>query len=70
MKTKEFIVKENKAFRLKVKQWKCLRPENYNAIEFIQECIDKDGEVDFVTTSKFFMTDEDLATLAKGLLND
>lgn len=69
MKTKEFIVKEDKAFRLRVKQWKCLRPDNFNAVEFIQECINKDGEVDFTSTYQFFMTDEEIATLAKGLVN-
>lgn len=69
MKTREFIVKEDKAFRLKVKQWKCLRPAEMNAIEFTQECIDKDGEVDFTSTYQFFMTDAELEVLAKGLVN-
>ena len=64
---KEFIVKEDQAFRLRVKSWKCQRPNDLNAVEFIQECIDKDGNVDFTSTYNFFMTDEEMATLAKGL---
>jgi len=66
---KEFIVKENTAFRLRVKSWKCVRPAELNAIEFIQECKNKDGDVDFSSTYQFFMTDEELKTLAKGLVS-
>ena len=63
---KDFIVKEDNAFRLRVKSWKCLNPSNLNAVEFIQECM-KDGEVDFASTYQFFMTDDDMKTLAQGL---
>jgi len=64
---KEFVVKEDNAFRLRVKSWKCLSPKDLNAIEFIQECKDKDGNVDFTSTYNFFMTDAEIANLAKGL---
>jgi hypothetical protein len=63
---KEFTVKEDPAFRLRVKSWKCLTPKTLNAVEFVQECI-KDGEVDFSSTYQFFMTDEEMKTLAQGL---
>ena len=63
---KEFTVKEDAAFRLRVKSWKCLTPNNLNAVEFIQECM-KDGAVNFASTYQFFMTDEDMKTLAHGL---
>lgn len=64
---KNFIVKENQAFRLRVKSWKCLSPNNLNSVEFIQECL-KDGEVNFSSTYQFFMTDEEMKTLARGLI--
>lgn len=64
---KNFIVKENQAFRLRVKSWKCLSPNNLNSVEFIQECL-KDGEVNFSSTYQFFMTDEEMETLARGLI--
>lgn len=67
---KEFIVKESVAFRLRVKSWKCVSPADLNAIEFIQECKDKDGNVDFSSIYQFFMSDDELKTLAKGLVND
>lgn len=64
---KSFTVKENKAFRLRVESKKCLRPADYNHIQFIQECLDKDGEVDFTSTYQFFLTDSEIKTLAEEL---
>ena len=63
---KEFTVKEDQAFRLRVKSWKCVSPADLNSVEFIQECL-KDGEVDFSSTYQFFITDNDMKTLAQGL---
>ena len=63
---KEFTVKEDAAFRLRVKSHKCLSPADLNSIEFIQESL-KDGEVIDTSTYNFFMTDEEMSTLAKGL---
>jgi hypothetical protein len=65
---KEFVVKDSQAFRLKVKSWKCLSPSDLNAVEFVQECKDKDGEVEFSSVYQFFMTDAEIATLAQGLV--
>jgi hypothetical protein len=64
---KEFTVKENDAFRLRVKTWKCLTPDTLNTVEFIQESKDKNGNVDLSSVYQFFMTDEELKTLAQGL---
>ena len=65
---KNFVVKENQAFRLRVKSWKCLSPSNLNSVEFIQESKNKEGDVDFSSTYNFFMTDEEMKTLAQGLI--
>ena len=64
---KEFTVKENAGFRLRVKTWKCLTPTDLNAIEFVQETM-KDGEVDMASTYQFFMTDSELKLLAEKLV--
>ena len=64
---KEFTVKENQGFRLRVRSQKCVRPNDLNAIEFIQETKNHKGEVDLSSTYQFFMTDEELKTLAQGL---
>jgi hypothetical protein len=65
---KEFTVNENQGFRLRVKSWKCTSPNNLNAIEFVQECKNKEGDVDFSSTYQFFMTDAEMKILAEGLV--
>ena len=64
---KNFIVKEDDVFRLRVKSWKCLSPADLNSVEFIQESL-KDGTVIDTSTYNFFMTDEEVKTLAQGLI--
>ena len=64
---KEFVVKEHEGFRLRVRSWKSANPAEVNAVEFIQECKNEDGEVEFSSTYQFFMTDEEIQKLAKGL---
>lgn len=67
MNINEFVVKENDAFRLRVKGWKCVSPADLNSVEFVQECL-KDGEIQMTSTYQFFMTDKELEVLAHGLL--
>lgn len=64
---KEFTVKENKAFRLRVQSKKCLSPNELNHVQFIQECFDKDGDVDFTSNYQFFLTDSEIKSLAREL---
>ncbi len=68
MTIKEYVIKDEPAFRLRIKQWKAIRPDNLNSIEFIQECM-RDGEVDFASTYNFLLTNEEIKTLIKGLEN-
>ena len=70
MENKEFIVKEDGGFRLRVSMKKCSSPKNLNHIEFFQECKNKNGDIDFSSKYEFFITDPELVTLAKGLLNE
>jgi hypothetical protein len=65
---KEFVVKEDQAFRLRVKSWEAVAPKGLLSVNFIQECLNKDGEVDFSSTYSYNMTKEDIANLCKGLL--
>lgn len=65
---KEFTVKENTAFRLRVKTWKSVNPENLNAVHFVQESLNANGEVEMSSTYEFFLTDIEIEVLAKGLL--
>lgn len=63
---KEFTVKDEPAFRMTVRHWKALRPDNLNSVEFVQDCM-RDGEVDFTSTYNFLLTNEEIKTLIKGL---
>ncbi len=63
---KEFTVKDEQAFRVKVRHWKAISPSNLNSVEFVQDCM-RDGEVDFTSTYNFLMTNEEIKTLIKGL---
>ncbi len=63
---KEFTVKDEQAFRMKVRHWKAINPSNLNSVEFVQDCM-RDGEVDFTSTYNFLMTNEEIKTLIKGL---
>ncbi len=58
------IVKDEKAFRLRVRHWKAGMAESLHAIEFVQECLDKDGNVDFSSVYQYNLTDNDLKQLA------
>ncbi len=63
---KEFTIKDEPSFRMSVRYWKALRPDNLNSVEFVQDCM-RDGEVDFTSTYNFLLTDEEIKTLIKGL---
>ena len=63
---KEFVVKDDPAFRLKIRHWRATNPSTLNSVEVVQECM-KDGEVDFESTYHFLMTNDELKSLAKGL---
>jgi hypothetical protein len=67
IEVKEFTVKDETAFRMRVRMWKSTSPKDLNSLEIIQECM-RDGEVDFASTYNFLLTNEELTTLAQGLL--
>ena len=61
------VIKENAGYRLVLNKNSCLRPEGLNNIEFTGEQL-KDGEVTNSSTYQFFMTQDELETLAKALV--
>jgi hypothetical protein len=68
LEVKNFTVKEDAAFRLRVESWEALAPAGIISVNFIQECLNKDGGVDFTSTYSYNMTKEDITKLCKGLL--
>lgn len=65
---KSFTVKENKGFRLRVESWEATAPKGLLAIDFVQECLNDEGEIDFSSTYSYNMTREEISSLCKGLL--
>jgi len=68
LKINEFVVKEDNAFRMKVRSWEVVSPSGLFNVDFIQECLNKDGEVDLTSTYNFHLTKEEIGQLCKGLL--
>jgi hypothetical protein len=65
---KSFTIKEDRAFRMRVESWEAVAPKGLIAVDFIQECLNKEGEVDFSSTYSYNMTKAEIANLCKGLL--
>ena len=63
---KEMIIKESAGFRVRVAKHKVLAPTGLFSLDIIQESL-KDGKVQDSQTYNFFMTEEELQTLAHGL---
>jgi uncharacterized protein YneR len=61
----EFTVKENDAFRMRVEYWECVAPKGLYAVNFINECINKDGVVDHTSTYNFYLTKNDMSRIAE-----
>jgi len=64
-----FVVKENKNFRLRVEKNPCANPADLYSIDFISECIDDHGKITDINTYNFFLTQEEIQTLAVRLIN-
>ena len=65
---KSYTVKEDRAFRMRVESWEAVAPQGLISVNFIQECLNKDGDVDFTSTYSYNMTKAEIANLCKGLL--
>jgi len=63
---KEIVIKEHEGFRLTLKKHEVLMPKGLFSIDMIQESL-KDGDVVESQTYNFFMTKEEISTLASAL---
>jgi hypothetical protein len=63
---KEMIIKENEGFRVRVTKHEVINPKGLFSLDIIQESLE-DGKVTDSQTYNFFMTKEELQTLAHGL---
>ena len=63
---KEIIIKENPGFRIRLEKHEVINPKGLFSLDIIQESL-KDGKVADSQTYNFFMTKDELQTLANGL---
>jgi hypothetical protein len=63
---KEITVKESEGFRVRMVKHEVLMPKGLFSLDLIQESL-KDGKVQDSASYNFFMTKEELQTLAQGL---
>ena len=64
---KEITVKENDGFRVRIEKHEVISPKGLFSLDIVQESL-KDGKVADSQTYNFFMTKEELHTLAQGLV--
>jgi hypothetical protein len=65
---KSFIVKEDAAYRVRVESWESIAPKGLVAVNIIQECLNKDGDIDLSSTYSYNMTRDEISNLCKALL--
>jgi hypothetical protein len=59
-------IKENESFRVRIEKHEVISPKGLFSLDIIQESL-KDGKVSDSQTYNFFMTKEELQTLADSL---
>lgn len=64
---KEVVIKDHPGFRLVLKKHEVLLPKGLFSIDMVQESLDDSGNVRDTNTYNFFMTQEEINTLCKGL---
>lgn len=68
MNKQHFTVHENAGYRVRVESWEALAPQGLLCVNFVQECLNPHGEVDFSSTYSYNMTRDEIARLCAGLL--
>jgi hypothetical protein len=63
--TKEFFVKDEPGFKIRVKTWRCASPSELNSVEFVNESY-TNGQLTDKSTYNFFLTDAEIQNLIKG----
>ena len=64
---KTFLVRDDAAFKLRVKVNNCIRPADLKHLQFIGEQYNDKGEMIETSTYDFFLEDQHINTLIEGL---
>lgn len=69
LKVKNIDIKDSPAYRVRVESWEVINPVGLYNVDFIQECLDKDGKVELSSTYNFHMTKDEIKKLCEGLMS-
>ena len=69
LNVKNIIIKDTASYRVRVESWEVINPMGLHNVDFIQEILDKDGEVELASTYNFHMTKEEIKKLCEGLMS-
>lgn len=64
---KEFLIRDETAFKLRGTMKQCLRPDNLWCVEFTGEQYNDQGEMTEASTYQFFLTEEHITKMVQGL---
>jgi len=67
---KEFLIKDEAAFKIRVEVKPCAALKDLNALYFIQEVWGEDDEILHTSTYEFFLTKEEITKLWEGLRDE
>ncbi len=68
LKITDVTIKDSLAFRVRLESWESISPKGLFSVNFVQENLNKDGEIDHTSTYNFHMTRDEIKTLCEGLL--
>jgi hypothetical protein len=68
LKVTNITIKDTPAFRVRLESWESIAPKGLLSVNFIQECLNKDGDIDSSSTYNFHMTRDEIKILCEGLL--
>ncbi len=64
---KEFLIRDDAAFKLRGTMKQCVRPEDLWCVEFTGEQYNDQGEIINTSTYQFFLNNEHIANMVQGL---
>jgi hypothetical protein len=64
---KEFLIRDEAAFKLRGTMKPCLRPDDLWCVEFTGEQYNDKGEMTGASTYQFFLTNEHISKMVQGL---
>ena len=64
---KEFLIRDDPAFRLTGHMNRCLSPDNLWCVEFTGDSLNDQGEIVNSSTYQFFLEDQHIQNMIKGL---